>query len=321
MASTRANYGGRVGHRPGESALTALPLLFYLAISVALMVFDQRDGIGANVRARVAVVVEPMWWLAGLPARTTRALNENLSLHGSLVGDNVRLRQALDMAQARIHRLNAVAEENTRLRALLGGMRGYRLDVRLVAILDVDLDPYRKRWVLGAGRDDGVLPGQVLIDSGGVLGQVIEVGKHRATALLVTDPDHAIPVQVARSGLRAVAFGTGEGNRLVLPNIPQSADLRVGDVLLTSGIGGRFPAGFPVAVVTRLQPDTMRLFVVADAAPAAHLDRGSEALLVSNLPASTDFGPPAPPIRPTPSRPSTPKPAQDPTASPTGTPP
>jgi len=154
--------------------------------------------------------------------------------------------------------------------------------------------------VLNAGRDEGVLPGQVLIDAGGVLGQVIEVGAHRSTALLVTDPDHAVPVQVARSGLRAVAFGTGDGNRLSLPNIPQSADLRVGDVLLTSGIGGRFPAGFPVGVISRLKPDNMRLFVVADATPAGHLDRGSEALLVSNLPATTDVGPPPPKSRPAP---------------------
>ena len=288
-----ASYGGRVGHRPAESALAALPLLFYLALSATLIGFDQRDGIGAGVRARFAVIIEPMWWLAGLPARTTRALHENISLHGSLIDDNRLLRHELEVSAARIHRLNAVADENARLRALLGGMRGYQLEVHLVEILDVDLDPYRQRWVLNAGRDDGVLPGQVLIDSGGVLGQVIEVGKHRATALLVTDPDHAVPVQVARSGLRAIAYGTGEGNHLLLPNIPQSADLRVGDQLLTSGIGGRFPAGFPVGVITRLQPDKMRLFVVADAAPAAHLDRGSEVLLVHNLPEAMDVGPPA----------------------------
>ena len=294
MASTRGSYGGRVGHRPGESVLAALPLLFYLAVSITLMVVDHRNGIGAQVRTRFSVLVEPIWWLAGLPARTTRSLQENLSLHGSLIEDNTRLRRELQLATTRIHRLNAVAGENARLRALLGGLHGYRLDVRLVSILDVDLDPYQQRWVLAQGRDEGVRPGQVLIDSGGVLGQVIEVGRHRATALLVTDTDHAVPVQVARSGLRAVAFGTGEGNRLVLPNIPQSADLRVGDVLLTSGIGGRFPAGFRVGIVTRLQPDNMRLFVVADAVPTAHLDRGSEALLVSNLPDVIDVGPPSP---------------------------
>jgi rod shape-determining protein MreC len=105
-------------------------------------------------------------------------------------------------------------------------------------------------------------------------------------------------VQVARSGLRAVAFGTGDSHRLVLPNIPQSADLRVGDLLVTSGIGGRFPAGFPVGVVTHLAPDKMRLFVVAEARPSAHMERGSEFLLISNLPRSSDVGPPAPAAAP-----------------------
>jgi rod shape-determining protein MreC len=132
-----------------------------------------------------------------------------------------------------------------------------------------------------------------LIDSGGVLGQVIEVTGNRSTALLLTDVDHAIPVQVARSGLRTIAYGIGRTDRLDLPNIPQSGDVQVGDLLITSGIGGRFPAGFPVGVVTNLHPDNTRLFVVAEAKPAAHLDSGSEVLLISNGTPDTDVGPPA----------------------------
>ena len=112
--------------------------------------------------------------------------------------------------------------------------------------------------------------------------------------LLLTDPDHAVPVQVARTGLRAIAYGTGRSDRLDLPNIPQSADIRTGDLLVTSGIGGRFPAGFPVGTVTELHPDATRLFVVAEAQPAAHFERGLEVLLISNLPVVTDIGPPAP---------------------------
>ena len=146
-----------------------------------------------------------------------------------------------------------------------------------------------------AGSDNGVSNGQALIDSGGVLGQVVEVGRTRSTALLITDPDHAVPVQVARSGLRTIAYGTGRSDRLVLPNVPQSGDIRRGDLLITSGIGGRFPAGFPVGTVTRLQADKLRLFVTADAKPAAHLEQGSEVLLISNRPAPLDVGPPAPP--------------------------
>ena len=287
-------YAGKNTSRMSDSALSTLPLLLYLAIGMSLMVADHRDGYGRIARQKMSLVTEPFWWLAAAPMRMFRALRENLVFRSDLQDDNLRKRHDLEVAIARIHRLNAVADENLRLRQLLGGTRGYSLNVRMVGIIDIDLDPFRQRLLLDAGSDSGVEVGQALIDSGGVLGQVIEVGKNRATALLITDPDHAVPVQVARSGLRTIAFGTGHSDRLVLPNIPQSADIREGDMLITSGIGGRFPAGFPVGVVTGLHADKLRLFVIADAQPAAHLERGNEVLLINNLPAAIDVGPPAP---------------------------
>ena len=288
-------YGGKKTERLSESALAVLPLVFYIGLAIALMVADLRMDYGQRLRAQASVVVEPLWWVASAPLRLFRGASDELSLRSTLQEENERRRLELEVATARIHRLNAVADENRRLRQLLGGTRGYNLDVQLVSILDIDLDPFRQRLVLDAGNEAGVVPGQALIDSGGVLGQVIEVGRGRSTALLVTDPDHAVPVQVARSGLRAIAFGTGQSDRLVLPNVPQSADIRRGDLLITSGIGGRFPAGFPVGTVTGLKADQLRLFVIADARPAAHLERGNEVLLISNGPPPVDVGPPAPP--------------------------
>lgn len=289
-----------------DSALSTLPLLLYLAMAVGLMAADHREGYGQVARQKLALVTAPFWWLASAPVRLFRGARETLAFRGQLQDDNRQKRQDLEIAIARIHRLNAVADENVRLRQLLGGTRGYSLKVRLVGIVDIDLDPFRQRLVLDAGSDSGVEVGQALIDSGGVLGQVVEVSKNRATALLVTDPDHAVPVQIARSGLRTIAYGTGRSDRLILPNVPQSADIRDGDLLITSGIGGRFPAGFPVAVVTGLRADKLRLFVIADARPAAHLERGNEVLLINNLPRAIDFGPPAParprPV-PTPAKP------------------
>ena len=149
--------------------------------------------------------------------------------------------------------------------------------------------------MLDVGGNDGVHVGQAMIDAGGVLGQVIEVTPRHSTALLLTDPEHAVPVQVARTGLRAIAYGTGRTDMLRLPSIPQSGDIRVGDRLVTSGIGGRFPAGFPVGVVESVQPDETQLFVVAEARPAARLDRGVQVLLVSNSRTGLDAGPPLPP--------------------------
>jgi len=301
-------YAGNTTSRGTDSALSTLPLLLYLAMAVGLMVADHRDGYGQIARQKLSVVTAPFWWLASAPMSLYRATRETLVFRDQLQDDNRKKTQDLEIAIARIHRLNAVADENVRLRQLLGGTRGYNLSLRMAGIIDIDLDPFRQRLVLDGGSDNGVEVGQALIDSGGVLGQVVEVSKHRATALLITDPDHAVPVQIARSGLRTIAYGTGHSDRLILPNVPQSADIRQGDLLITSGIGGRFPAGFPVGVVTGLRADKLRLFVIADARPAAHLERGNEVLLINNLPPAIDVGPPAPAHRtpPTAAKPAVP---------------
>jgi rod shape-determining protein MreC len=287
-------YPGKAPSR-SDSALSTLPLLIYLAMAIGLMIADHRHGFGTLVRQKAALATQPFWWLASSPTMLFRAGTETLATRSQLQADNEKKRKDLQLAIARIHRLNAVADENVRLRRLLGGTRGYALDVRMAGIVDIDLDPFRQRLVLDAGSAEGVRLGQALIDSGGVMGQVVEVQPHRSIALLITDPDHAVPVQVARSGLRTIAYGTGRPDVLSLPNIPQSADVKVGDVLITSGIGGRFPAGFPVGTVNRLKPDQLRLFVAGEAMPAAHIDRGNEVLLLSNLPPALDVGPPAPP--------------------------
>jgi rod shape-determining protein MreC len=288
-------YPGSTASRLSESAGGTLPLLAYLALAMMLMVADQRGGFANQARQKLSVLAEPVWWLAASPARLANGVGELFSSRRELTSENERLNRELQVSASRLHRLLAVAEENQRLRELLGGTRGYRLSAKLVGIIDIDLDPSRQRILLDAGSDEGVMVGQAMIDAGGVLGQVIEVTPRRATALLLTDPDHAIPVQVTRSGLRTIAFGTGRTDQLRLPNIPQSADIQVGDRLVTSGIGGRFPAGFPVGTVESLHPDDTRLFVVAEARPAARLDRGLEVLLVSNAVDETQVGPDVPP--------------------------
>jgi rod shape-determining protein MreC len=166
---------------------------------------------------------------------------------------------------ARLARLQTAAAENARLRGLLGATPRGGLDVQLAPILDIDLDPTRQRLVL---------------DAGGVVGQIISTTPMHSTALLLTDPDHALPVAVLRNGVRLVAYGKGRSDQLQLANIPLSSDVKVGDAIVTSGLGGRFPAGFPVGTVTALQPDDSRAFLVGDLAPAAQLDRGRDVLLL-----------------------------------------
>jgi rod shape-determining protein MreC len=293
-------YSGSSTPRSGADSGGTLRLLSYLALGVVLMVSDHRGGVLSRVRQSATVVIEPVWWLASLPARAIAFTEAAISNQTRLSRENVALRQDLLKTQAKVERLRALADENQRLRELLGGTRGDRLAVQLASILDIDLDPIQQRIVLDVGSNQGVHPGQAVIDAGGVLGQVVTVTPTRATALLITDPDHAVPVLSVRSGLRLIAYGTGHSDSLHVPNIPLSGDLKIGDELITSGIGGRFPAGFPVGRVTTLSPDANHAFIEATLAPAARLDRSGDVLLVWNLVDTNEaIGPPTPEDLPT----------------------
>jgi rod shape-determining protein MreC len=209
-----------------------------------------------------------------------------------LSAENKVLRNALLISGARMARLQTATAENERLRGLLGAAERGGLDVQLAPILDIDLDPTRQRLILDAGSRDGVQMGQSVIDAGGLLGQIIAVMPSTATVLLLTDPDHAVPVVVARTGVRLVAYGQGRSDQLQLRNVPLSSDVKVGDSIITSGLGGRFPSGFAVGTVVRLEPDDSRAFLTGDVRPAAQLDRGRDVLLLRQQPAAPGAGSP-----------------------------
>ena len=273
------SHAGPPAARPGDVA-GVLRLLVYLVLAVVLMVLDHRGGWLRTARAQVEVAVQPLWWLASLPSRLGTSMREDAATRAQLARDNHVLRNALLVSGARNARLQAAAAENERLRALLGGAERRRLDVQLAGILDIDLDPTRQRLVLDAGAREGVQVGQAVIDAGGLMGQVIAATPTTATVLLITDPDHAVPAMVARTGVRLMVYGGGRADLLHATDVPLSADVRAGDVLLTSGLGGRFPAGFAIGTLGPLRPDDSRAFLEADVAPAAQLDRGRDVLLL-----------------------------------------
>ncbi len=293
--------GNSSGPLFAEGGAGALRLLAYLMVAVILMVADFRGGYLQQLRGWLSLLNEPLYRIASSPAVAASALRDAMVGRQNLAADRDALRSELLVAQAQLGRLDAVQRENERLRQLMGGTRGLRLQVQLASLADIDLDPFRHRIVLDRGGRAGVRTGLAIIDGSGLVGQVTQVTPMRANAILISDPSHAVPVQVQRSGLRTIAFGTGELNRLVIPNIPQSADIRVGDLLITSGMGGGFPAGLLVAHITRLQPDETRLFGLAEARPVAALDRSGEVLLVWDQPADAldEMGPPALPEPPT----------------------
>lgn len=276
--------GPPVAIRPGEVAST-LRLLAYLALTITLIFLDHRGGWLSQVRAQADMVTQPLWWLAGLPGRLGTRMQDDAVTRGRLVEENRQLRNQLLVANARLTRLQTAAIDNAQLRALLGMKTSRGLDVQLAPVLNIDLDPTRQRLVLDAGSRDGVRIGQAVIDAGGLMGQIIQTTPSHSIALLLTDPDHAVPVVVARNGVRLIAYGRGRSDRLELSDVPLNSGVEVGDTIVTSGLGGHFPAGFPVGTIIALRPDDSHAFLIGDLKPAAQLDRGRDVLLLRSAPA------------------------------------
>lgn len=273
-----------------EGAVSTLRLIVYLTIAMIVMVIDHRAGYLENLRLLSSRIIEPVYRVAAFPADAARAGRLAIATQTHLAEENRELREALLLAQVRLNRMAALAAQNERLKELLDVQKNLGLGVQLARLIDIDLDPFRHRVVLDAGSVQGIVVGQPLLDAGGVMGQIVEVLPNTSVAMLITDPTHAIPVMIERTGLRTIAYGTGAIDRLQLPNIPMSADVKVGDTLVTSGLGGRFPAGFPVGVIGSLSNDESGMFAAAIAKPAATLDRSGDVLLLHDLP--QPMGPP-----------------------------
>ncbi len=249
-------------------------------VSVLLMTADHKASHLEAVRAALSTVVYPLQYAVHLPIRVGAWVAENLSSRNDLIAENERLKIERLRLQARLEKLVALEAENRRLRTLLDSSVKAGEKVLIAELLSVDMNPFSRRIVLNKGRRDGVFAGQSLVDSQGVMGQVVSVGPFSSTALLITDPSHALPVQVHRTGLRAVATGSGKADAVALAHIPNNADIRVGDLLVTSGLGGRFPHGYPVGRVTRVRRDSGQPFADVEVEPSARLERNREVLLI-----------------------------------------
>lgn len=244
------------------------------------MTVDQRAQYLDRVRAYLLVAIYPLQVAVHLPIRGAQWLAENLSTREALIGQSKYLRQEQLLINSRLAKFSELEAENKRLRNLLDSSAKVADRVLIAEVLSVDLDPFSRRIVINKGTRQGVISGQSLIDSNGIMGQVVTAGPLSSTALLITDPSHAMPVQLNRNGLRSVAVGTGTQNLLDLTHIPNNADVRVGDLLLTSGLGGRFPSGYPVGRIIKVERDSGQPFAVVQVKPSARLERNREVLLV-----------------------------------------
>jgi rod shape-determining protein MreC len=272
--------GSQSNSNPARIPALGFRALALIVLSILLMWLDNREHHLDAVRHAVGVAVYPVQIVVDTPARTWSWLRELSASKNQLQLENSRLRTEALITRGRMQELAALKAENDRLRAMLDAREQVRGEVRVAGIMAVDANPYRHNIVLDVGSREGVYDGQAIVDASGVVGQVISAGLITSQAILISDPDHALPVVVNRNGLRTVAFGTGEYNRLSLPFLANNADIEAGDLLVTSGLGGTFPSGYPVAVVEKVTRLPQEPFAEVSATPAAALDQVREVMLI-----------------------------------------
>jgi len=253
--------------------------LFFIAAAITLLTLDQHFQALHAVRSVFSAAVYPVEWLVNAPSFALRDMGTAFQGHTKLVEENQMLRHKLLLARARLERLNALRRENQRLRTLLGTAAELPGNLRIASILTVDLTPYRNLITLNIGLTSGIRPGLPILDASGIVGQIKSTGPFSSQVILITDPASAIPVEIERTGLATLAFGTGSLNLLTLPYLPNNADVHRGDELTSSGLGGRYPRGYPVAVITQVTPRPGQRFARVEARPLAKLGREHEVLV------------------------------------------
>ena len=285
-----------VAFRSTDASGRTTGLLFrcvlYSLLALALIIVDKRFDHLGKIRRMLSVVAYPVQVAVASPFEGWHWFRDSVTTRDALRADKSKLEAELRVAQFRLQRYEALEAEAQRLRALRDNTASVTDRFVIGEVMNVDLDAFRERVLVDKGAGDGIYVGQAVLDSGGVFGQVARVGQLTSEVILVSDAAHAIPVQINRNGLRTVAVGTGETNRLKLPYLPTSADVVAGDLLVTSGLGGGFPAGYPVGTIAEVKRDPAQSLADVDVKPAAALDRSRELLFVWLKPQAAELLPP-----------------------------
>ena len=258
----------------------AVKTFLFVVLSFFLMVLDWRMGAKTHLRAILSVPLTGIQYVVSSPIQLVQASRRVLQTHQTLLRENQALQYDQLLLKAEVQRLITVESENEQLRELLHASNLVPGKVLVAELLSVDTDPFTHQVTLNRGRGDGVFVGQTVLDAYGVLGQVIEVNPLTSQILLIDDPRSGVPVQTVRNGVRAIAMGDVASGRLRLVNVPQTADIVPGDMLITSGLGANYSAGYPLGRVRSVTRDPGLQFATIQVDPVAHLDRGSQVLLV-----------------------------------------
>lgn len=255
--------------------------LFFLGlVSVGTMMLDHRSNYLETVRLWMGAATNPIYTVVQAPSQAWSWMTGSFADRERLRTENAELSEQLQAARVKLLQFDSLRQENLRLRAVREASAGVGGRTMIAEIMRVDLDPFRHRVRINKGADLGVFRGQPVLDAFGIVGQVVQVDKYTSTLILITDAEHAIPVQVNRNGIRSIAVGTGDLGKLSLPYMTVESDVKAGDLLVSSGLDGIFPAGYPVATVTKVERNPAETFALVEARPLAQLDRDREVLLL-----------------------------------------
>lgn len=266
--------------------VSAPRMLLLVALAVILLLADHYTDLFTPARAWLETATRPLQWLGNVPAQVAEWSRVNVAGPGGLGVENQQLHAEVLILKGQLQQLAELGAENTRLRALLNARQSSKLRLLMAELIGVSADPRHHRITINRGERDGVFVGQAVLDSGGLMGQVVHIWAERAEVLLISDERHAVPIRVAGTDVRAVVEGVGEFRRLRLRHVQPTMDVTMNDLLVTSGLGGRFPAGYPVGRVAKIEHERGQPFVEVDITPAAELDRSRHLLLVFPEPVS-----------------------------------
>lgn len=257
-----------------------LKLFFFAILAIALMTVDHKTRALNSIRATAQTIISPLYYVVDAPGRLSSWVASQWRSHATLVAENTSLKRAKLEQEAKLQQLASLQQENLRLRGLLDAKSRVTNKVAVAQLLSVSLDPFRHVLTLNRGASDALFVGQPFMDANGILGQITSVSRHTSTGMLISDPSHSLPVQINRTGVRALVRGLGESSALRMINLPRSADIEVGDLVVTSGLAQRFPVGLPVGTVQAVSIESGAPFAQALISPVGALDRAQEVLVI-----------------------------------------
>jgi rod shape-determining protein MreC len=265
---------------PARGASPGFRFTLYAIVSITLMFLDQRSGWLENARYALQGAAYPIQLAVDSPSAAWGWLQESFETRERLRAENQRLAARQRELEMRVLQFEALERENAELRGLEAALPAVADRWVVAEVVNVELNSLRQRVLVNRGTRNGVFKAQAVLDDRGLLGQTTHVGPWSAEVILVTDPEHAVPVQIERTGLRTIAVGAGTSGALALPYLPSNADIKRGDLLITSGLGGVFPAGYPVARVAEVRRDAVQPLAQVRATPLAKIDSSREVMLV-----------------------------------------